>query len=114
MFDYIDTRMKDEQLYLDIDMNEEKLARIIGTNRTYISRAVATRYENFRDYLNTLRLENMRRYLSTHPVTALFCEDYDEFANRYGFRSRRSLDRVSRAKGRESYSKIRKKRFTLS
>ena len=99
IFQRIDSLMKKEKLFLDYEINLVKLARLVGTNRTYASRAICMKYKNLKEYLNKLRLDNLFYEFKSDNM-GILCDDPDDFANKYGFRTRRSLDRVlNREKG---------------
>lgn len=94
VFDRLDRKMKEERLYLDCDLTLPMFSKITGTNRTYASKAICGRYKNFKEYLNTLRVENVLKEVQEEESPDLRMTDPDEIANRYGFKTKRSLDRI--------------------
>lgn len=94
VFEGLDAAMRRKRLYLDPDITLAALSRYLYTNRTYVSRAVCRRFRNFRDYVNTLRVEHLLRDIQEHRCGKISQAEGDDFACRYGFRSRRSLDRI--------------------
>ena len=94
IFESLDEVMRGEELYLDPDITLPDLSRRLSTNRTYVSRAVCAKFKNFRDYVNTLRVERLLEDMQEGRCGKIQQAEGDEFALRYGFRSRRSLDRI--------------------
>lgn len=94
IFDRLDRKMKEDRLFLDCSLTLPRFSKLSGTNRTYASRAICGKYKNFKEYLNTLRVENILRDVQTEESPDLQMTDPDEIANRYGFRTKRSLDRI--------------------
>ena len=94
VFYRLDRTVKEGKLYLNPKANLSALADMAGTNRTYASKAVCARYRNFKDYINTLRIENLLQDIHDDKCGWLDLDDEDDFANRYGFSNRRSMDRI--------------------
>lgn len=109
----MDVKMREEKLFLDPDMTLAGLSQRTGTNRTYASNAVCSRYRNFREYLNSLRVEHLLQDIREGICTEIDQADGDDFAMRYGFRSRRSLDRVLVRETGCTYLKIVRRRVGL-
>lgn len=95
LFRRIDDMVKAEELFRNPDITLPMLADIARTNRTYASRAICFYYKGFRDYVNTLRIEAMLDDLFRGVCDQSQIKDNDEFANRYGFRNFRSLNRIT-------------------
>lgn len=110
IFKKIDIIVREEKLFLDYNISLEKLARIVGTNRTYLSRAICMNYKNLKEYLNKLRLDNLLNDFDSDKAGDALCDDQDDLANKYGFRTRRSLDRVFNREKGCSYSNMMKKK----
>lgn len=113
VFYRMDRTVKSGKLYLDPKLTLPVLADMAGTNRTYASRAVCSRFRNFRNYLNGLRVEHLLRDIQDGNCDDMGVCDEDEFANSYGFRNRRSMDRVLSKETGYTYRKLlmrRKKR----
>ena len=107
IFDRIDRKMKEERLFLDPGLTLPLFSKLTGTNRTYASKAICGRYKNFRDYVNTLRVENLLGDIQARKCGGVsLLEDTDEFANSYGFSTRRSLVKETGC----TYRKIWKRR----
>lgn len=109
IFGRLDKRMREDKLYLDYTLTLPKLSGMTGTNRTYASRAICGRFRNFRDYVNTLRVENLLSDVQCGRCCDDIAGDPDEFANKYGFRTRRSLDRVLVKETGCTYRKIKQR-----
>lgn len=114
VFYRMDRKVKDEKLFLNPKITLSALAELSGTNRTYASGAVCSRYRNFRDYINSLRIEYLLRDIHNGKCMALSAVDEDEFANRYGFSTRRSMDRILVKETGYTYNRIVKRRMRLS
>lgn len=110
VFYRMDRKIKEEKLFLDPKMTLSALAELSGTNRTYASGAVCSRYRNFRDYINSLRIENLLQDIHDGKCAELGEDDEDEFANRYGFSTRRSMDRILVRETGYTYNRIMKRR----
>lgn len=110
VFDRLDRKMKDGRLYLDCDLTLPRFSKITGTNRTYASKAICGRYKNFKEYLNTLRVENVLKEVQEEDSPDLKMTDPDEIANRYGFKTKRSLDRILVRETGCTYRRIVKKK----
>lgn len=77
------TYMKDEKAFLQPDISIEKVAAQLGTNRFYISRLVNVEQSmNFRDYINSLRIDYAKSYMKEHPT-----ETQEQLALACGFSS---------------------------
>ena len=60
--------MEEEHAYLQPDITIEKVSAKLGSNRFYISRLVNVEQAmSFRDYINSLRIEHAKRFMSEHP-----------------------------------------------
>lgn len=114
VFYRMDRKIKEEKLFLNPKMTLSMLAELSGTNRTYASGAVCSRYRNFRDYINSLRVEYLLQDIHDGRDMCLGAGDEDEFANRYGFKTRRSMDRILVKETGYTYNKIVKRRRRLS
>lgn len=113
IFIKIDKIMREDKLFLDHKISLIKLARIVGTNRTYASRAVCEKYKNFKEYINNLRVDNLLLDVKNDSFKNVLSEDLDNFANKYGFKTRRSLDRVMSRERGCTYSTVIKKKNSL-
>ena len=100
VFERLDRKMREDKLYLDYSMTLPKLSEMTGTNRTYASRAICEKYKSFRGYINSLRVEHLLADV----------QESSEFANSYGFRTRRSLDRILVKETGCTYRKILRRR----
>ena len=95
IFRRLDRYMREERIYLDYDMTVARAAEIVGTNRTYISRSLSGRYKNFKNYINSFRVRDFLCDITENEdLNHVLNEDPDDFARKYGFRTRRSLDRI--------------------
>ncbi len=110
IFERLDRKMKDEQLYLDYRLTLPVFSKMTGTNRTYASRVICEKYKGFREYLNSLRIEKLLSDIQEERCAGLELKDPDEFANSYGFRTRRSLDRILVKETGCTYRKILRRR----
>lgn len=110
VFYRLDRTVKEGKLYLNPKANLSALADMAGTNRTYASKAVCARYRNFKDYINTLRIENLLQDIHDDKCGWLDLYDEDDFANRYGFSNRRSMDRILVRETGCTYNRILKRR----
>lgn len=110
VFDRLDRKMKEERLFLDCDLTLPRFSKITGTNRTYASRAICGRYKNFKEYLNTLRVENILKDVREDDPQDMGMTDPDEIANKYGFKTKRSLDRILVRETGCTYRKIVKRK----
>lgn len=110
VFYRLDRKVKEEKLYLDPKASLPALAEKSGTNRTYASRAICTRFRNFKDYINGLRIENLLQDIHDDKCGYLETEEEDDFANRYGFSTRRSMDRILVKETGCTYNKILRRR----
>lgn len=108
IFIKIDELMHEKKLFLDYKINIETIAKGVGTNRTYVSRAVCGKYKNFKEYVNGMRVDNLLYDVVTEAIN-IINTDPEEFARRYGFKTRRSLDRVLYKERGYTFSTIRKK-----
>lgn len=111
LFSIIDKKVTKDELYRKVGITLPEIADIIGTNRTYASRAICSRYKNFRDYINTLRVEKLLGDMSDPEFCKRKFMDDEEMADYYGFRSMRSLDRILVLETGCPYRKLRKKYF---
>lgn len=111
IFERMDKKMKEDRLYLDYRLTLVEFSKMTGTNRTYASKAICGKFGSFREYVNTLRVENLLGDIQADRCgNKSLLEDTDEFANRYGFRSRRSLDRILVKETGCTYRKICRRR----
>ena len=110
VFYRLDRKVKEEKLYLDPKARLPALAEKSGTNSTYASRAICTRFRNFKDYINGLRIENLLQDIHDDKCGYLETEEEDDFANRYGFSTRRSMDRILVKETGCTYNKILRRR----
>jgi AraC-like DNA-binding protein len=53
--------LEDQKVYLDDSLTISKLSALTGTNRTYLSRAFSNSGINFPEYINRLRITNIKR-----------------------------------------------------
>lgn len=108
IFEKMDRRIRKRKLYLDPDLSLQKAAKLAGTNRTYMSRAVCSHFGNFRHYVNTIRVENLLCDFYGDGCDEHLFEDADEFAQEYGFKTKRSMDRIVQNHTGQSYAKIKR------
>lgn len=108
VFGRLDKRLRVGKHYLDRDLSLGRMCELAGANRTYVSRAVCSRYKNVREYINTLRIDTLFDELSQHLIKPALLEDPDAFAGRYGFRSRKSLDRILLKETGTTYSELKR------
>ncbi len=108
IFEKMDKRIRKRKLYLDPDLSLQKAAKLAGTNRTYMSRAVCSHFGNFRHYVNTIRVENLLCDFYGEGCDEHLFEDADEFAQEYGFKTKRSMDRIVQNHTGLSYAKIKR------
>lgn len=111
LFAIIDSKVNKMEIYRRVGVTLPEVADIIGTNRTYASRAICSRYRNFRDYINTLRVEKILDDMADPGFDDARFLDVDEMADYYGFRSKRSMDRILVMETGFTYSKLKKKYF---
>lgn len=105
----LDSLMLAERLFLDSGITMASTARAVSTNRTYFSRAVCSRHRNFKEYVNNLRVDSLLEDISSH-IYCGFMEDIDDFAARYGFKSRRSMDRALQRRTGMTYNMLVKRK----
>lgn len=75
--------IENDRKYLDPDISIENVTSALGTNRTYISVMMKSElHMPFRTYINTLRIEEVKRYLLANPDDIL-----DSVAMKCGFAS---------------------------
>ncbi len=110
IFEKMDRKIRKRKLYLDPDFSLEQAAKLAGSNRTYASRAVGSHFDNFKQYINTLRVENLLCDFYGDDCDEYLFDDTDEFAQEYGFRTKRSLDRIVSIQTGSTYAKIKKSR----
>ncbi len=110
IFEKMDRRIRKRKLYLDPDFSLEQAAKLAGANRTYASRAVGSRFENFKQYINTLRVENLLCDFYGDECDEYLFDDTDEFAQEYGFHTKRSLDRIVSLQTGTTYARIKRSR----
>ena len=110
VFERLDRMMREDKLYLDYSMTLPKLSEMTGTNGTYDSRAICEKYKSFREYINGLRVEHILADVQEKNAVEPEGGDPDEFANSYGFRTRRSLDRILVKETGCTYRKILRRR----
>lgn len=112
IFCIIDSKVKQEKLFLMAGMTLLDIADAIGINRTYTSRAICSKYRGFRDYINTLRIEYfLDEMFGCKSGYRPHC-DKDDFALKYGFRNLRSLDRILKIHTGYTLSRLVKKYFS--
>ena len=79
--------VEEGKAYTDPDLSIERVADALATNRTYVSRAIKeSTGGTFRDYINSMRVEAVKRELTEHPGSRL-----EEVAARTGFSSASQL-----------------------
>ncbi len=110
IFEKMDRRIRKRKLYLDPGFSLEQAAKLAGANRTYASRAVGSHFQNFKHYINTLRVENLLSDFYGDECDEYLFDDTDEFAQEYGFRTKRSLDRIVSLQTGSTYAKIKRGR----
>ncbi|HIZ87143.1 MAG TPA: hypothetical protein IAC03_03160 [Candidatus Coprenecus pullistercoris] len=110
IFERLDRKMKEDKLYLNSHLTLPMLSDLTGTNRTYASRAICGRYKNFREYVNTLRVEHLLEDVQADRCGDRILGDPDEFANKYGFNTKRSLDRILVKETGCTYRKLYRRR----
>ena len=98
VFERLDHKMREDKLYLDYSMTLPKL------------RAICEKYKSFRGYINSLRVEHLLADVQESRTAEPEGGDPDEFANSYGFRTRRSLDRILVKETGCTYRKILRRR----
>lgn len=113
VFQRLDRKMRESCLYLDSSLTLMKLSRLTSTNRTYASRAICGKYGSFRNYVNALRVENLLRDMQSGSCFQENAGDPDEYANKYGFKTRRSLDRILVKETGCTYRRIQKRKGRL-
>lgn len=106
IFYRLDRKIKEDKLFLNPKITLSSLALLSGTNRTYASGAICSRYRNFKDYINSLRIEYLLQDIHNGKCGNLDVGVEDEFANRYGFSNRRSMDRILVKETGCTYNKI--------
>lgn len=88
----IDKLVKEEKLYLNPEFSVNSLCDLFNTNRSYISRAVNKNLsENFKTYINDLRIKEAVRLLSDENFDMYKIETIYELA---GFKNRASFNRA--------------------
>ena len=92
IFDKAKTLLEEEREYLDENLTITKLSRKAGTNRTYLSRAFSESGMNFIEYVNDLRVRNIKRVIDENVKSGkvFTCE---ELAIIGGFGSMRAMVR---------------------
>lgn len=106
LFNRIDKTIREERLYLDPSLSLIVVCRIVGTNRSYASRAVTTHFKNFHSYLAIVRLELFFDELFLDMALDVDWIESEEIAIKFGFRSRRGLDRALIKETGLTYSKL--------
>ena len=75
--------MEEDMAYLQPDISIDKVSAKLGTNRFYISRLVNVEQSmSFRDYVNSLRIEHAKVFMSAHPEAT-----QEQIAEECGFSS---------------------------
>ena len=75
--------MEVDMAFLQPDITIEKVSARLGTNRFYISRLVNVEQSmSFRDYVNSLRIEHAKVFMSAHPEAT-----QEQIAEECGFSS---------------------------
>lgn len=110
VFSKIESLMRTQKLYLDSRLSIDMVSKAICTNRTYVSRAVCAHYRNFREYVNSLRIEHLIADIYARRCGLDKMRDPDIFARAYGFKSMRSMDRVLNREVGSTYARIIRKR----
>ncbi len=110
VFEKMDRKIRKRKSYLNPKFSLIEAAKLAGTNRTYTSRAVGHHFDNFKQYINTLRVENLLCDFYGDSCDEYLFDDSDEFAQEYGFKTKRSLDRIVYLQTGSSYAKIKRSR----
>ncbi len=98
--------LEEDELYLDSKLTLSDLAAAIGTNRTYLSAYLNTYlHVSFYDYINSYRMEKVRRILSDPTCTATM----SEIAETCGFNSLSTFRRNFVREHGVSFAEYRKK-----
>lgn len=92
----IDTMIRNEELFLDSQFTINELAHNYGLNRTYVSKAINNRNTTFKNYINSLRIEYLKKYLRRYSYEEMRRLDQDTIAELSGFSSRRTMNNILR------------------
>ncbi len=91
LFGKIEKMMKDDKAYYDPDITIEKLARITGETRNNLSRIINLFFkDNFKAYVNSHRVEEMKAFLSETNLNMSILE----VGFLVGFNSKTSINRA--------------------
>lgn len=101
----LERAMNEDHIYRQAGLNMAELGLHIGVNRTYLSRYFhQTQAGSFYEYINSYRLKEAERLLSTTSLTL------DEIALNCGFTSRSSLIRIFKEQYHKTPSDFRKQK----
>ncbi len=85
LLDKILTIMEDTAVICDPEFSLDKLAELLQSNRTYVSQVInLAMHKNFRSFLNSYRIREAQRLLSTHDIVKYTIESV---AFHVGFKS---------------------------
>ncbi|MDE5430702.1 helix-turn-helix domain-containing protein [Elizabethkingia meningoseptica] len=69
LFEKIDLKVSQSELFRNKDLNISLLSSILKTNNNYISKAIRLKgYSNFNNYVNTLRIEYVKKAIQEYDL----------------------------------------------
>lgn len=99
LYDKADKVIRDESLFLIQDLSLEKLAQKVGTNRSYLSKAISIKCENFTQFINRYRVNYAYQKLVYHLNRREKIQLID-LAFLSGFKSVRSMNKSFERQGK--------------
>lgn len=91
LLEVIDRCMVNKKLYLNYSLTLDDVARAVGSNRTYVSRAINSKYKSFLLYVNNFRLEELNNILEDESIPYYSALTNDDIAMSSGFSGQRQM-----------------------
>lgn len=98
--------VESDKLFLNPLLDLNTLVDILGTNRTYLATALKSTETSYKQYINTLRIDNLVSFLEEGNTEY---GDAEEMARQFGFHSRRQMDQALKDTIGESFYQIKKR-----
>ncbi len=93
----IEKIMQEKMLFLDPNLRLGDLASSTGSNRTYISRALQSKEQNFSCYVNGYRLKHIMSLLEENNIADEY-KNGNELAEIAGFNCKRTMEKAIKKK----------------
>jgi len=89
LFDQVKNVVEEKALFKDVDFSISQLSNILKTNNLYIAKSIkANGYSNFNHYLNTCRIENVKKLIQENDInkiTLMYIYTASGFSNQSTF-----------------------------